>query len=217
MDHGEQLESGHTRHVEIGEKDIGNLIPNLDQCARTRLRQTGLRKPISVSTSDIEARIEGSSSTINRFCGWALAVHSASCTSLFECRSFGTNIPLNNPQSWSLSHTAGRPVRRRLGRRFATIIAGRWRPRPGKCHLIETTVGGVVRGLPDSQAQRFFGKVSKSEQIGPAVHGAVLWENTAWGAGSCENCRSSIKLSSFRGSGTVECCRNLCPVRRFRC
>ena len=32
MDHREQLEAGHIRHVEIGEKDIGDILPNFSQC-----------------------------------------------------------------------------------------------------------------------------------------------------------------------------------------
>jgi hypothetical protein len=31
MDDREKLESGHTGHVEIGENDIGDHLPNLDQ------------------------------------------------------------------------------------------------------------------------------------------------------------------------------------------
>jgi hypothetical protein len=31
-DHGQQFEAGHTRHIEIGNDDIGNVSPDLGQC-----------------------------------------------------------------------------------------------------------------------------------------------------------------------------------------
>jgi hypothetical protein len=34
-DHREQLEAQHTRHVEIAENDIGDLLPNLNQCGES--------------------------------------------------------------------------------------------------------------------------------------------------------------------------------------
>jgi len=35
VNHREQLEAGHIRHVEIGEKDIGDLLPNFSQCGES--------------------------------------------------------------------------------------------------------------------------------------------------------------------------------------